>query len=99
MSIEFSAENVSEEPLTLIEDSIALFGEGGERFLPEADRNNGYVPHDLNILSNERGLLEPGVSREGRVSFELPVGASASVAQLGATDPTVEEEEYVDLGL
>ena len=53
----------------------------------------------MNILFNERGLLEPGVSREGRVNLELPVGASASVAQLGDTDPTVEEEEYIDLGL
>ena len=53
----------------------------------------------MNVLFNERGLLEPGVSREERVSFELPGGASASVAQLGATDPTVEGKEYVELGL
>ncbi len=99
VTVEFTVENVSEEPVTLTEDSIVLFGEGGEKFLPEPDRNNGFVPPDLNMLFNERSLLEPGVSREGRVNFELPAGASASVAQLGDTDPTTEEEKYVDLGL
>ncbi len=99
VTIEFTVENVSEEPVTLTEDTTVLLGEGGEKFLPEPDRNNGYVPHDLNILFSERSLLERGVTREGRVNFELPVGASASVAQLGDTDPTVEEEQYVDLEL
>lgn len=98
VTVTFTAENVSEEPFTLTAGEMTLIDNEGRRFPAEAAINSGYVPHDLNILFNEKSLLEPGMTREGEVNFELPVGASGLVLELGDADPNVEEEQYVDLG-
>jgi hypothetical protein len=78
---------------------MTLIDNEGRRFPAEAALNSGYLPHDLNILFNERSLLEPGTTREGEVNFELPVGASGLVLELGDTDPNVDEEQHVALEL
>ncbi len=97
--VTFTVENVSEEPFTLSAGEMTIIDNEGRRFPAEAALNSGYVPHDLNILFNERSLLEPGMTREGEVNFELPVGASGLVLQLGDADPNVDEEQNVDLEL
>jgi hypothetical protein len=99
VTVTFTVENVSEEPFTLAAGEMTIIDNEGRRFPAEAAINSGYVPHDLNILFNERSLLEPGTTREGEVNFELPVGASGLVLELGDADPNVDEEQYVDLEL
>ncbi len=98
VSLAFTAENVSEEPVTLTQETIVLFDSEGNEFLPEADRNNGFVVPEKNLLFTESGLLEPGQTKEGRVNFEVLRGSSGFEARLGDTDPTAGEERYVDLG-
>jgi Domain of unknown function (DUF4352) len=97
--VNFTVENVSEEPVTLVPGEMVIVDNEGRRFPAEAAINSSYVPFDKNILFNEKSLLEPGTTREGEVNFELPVGASGSVLQLGDANPNADEEKYVDLKL
>ena len=99
VSMDFTVENVSEEPVTLTGDTIALFDASGTEYRPQPDRNSTFVRPELNIVFNEGSLLKPGETKEGRVNFEVLPDSSGFVALLGATDPTLNEGEYVDLGL
>jgi Domain of unknown function (DUF4352) len=98
VTLTFTVENVSEEPVTLTEDSLTLLNDEEQRFPAQPDVNDTYVVPEKNLLFAEASLLEPGETKEGEVNFELPPGASASMAQLGGSDPNADEEEYVDLG-
>ncbi len=98
VSLEFVVENISDEPVTLTEETITLFDAVGNEYAPEADRNNAYVVPEKNLLFSHSGLLEPGQSKEGKVNFEVVPDSSDFIARLGDTDPTTNEEEYVDLG-
>jgi hypothetical protein len=96
--LDFTVENVSDRPITLTDETIALYDAAGTGYLPEADRNSSFVLPRYNILFNELGLLKPGETREGKVNFGVLPAAEGFVARLGDTDPTVREEKYVDLG-
>ncbi len=96
--LEFTVKNVSERPVTLTDESIALYGAAGTEYLPPPDINSTYILPRYAILFNELGLLQPGETRKGRVNFEVLTNAGGFVARLGDTDPTVSEEKYVDLG-
>src|SRR5215217_6865589 len=52
----------SDEPVTLTGDTIALFDAEGNEFRPEPDRNSTFIEPDLNILFNEKSLIEPGAT-------------------------------------
>lgn len=97
--VDFTVKNTSERPVTLTSEFLPLFSDDGRKFTPQSAANGGYVEDDKNILFNERSLLQPGETREGRVNIELPLNTSASVVQLGDNDPNVNEEKYVDLKL
>jgi hypothetical protein len=99
VSLEFTAENVADRPVTLTGETITLFDASGIEYQPEPDRNSVFVRPELNILFNEYSLLQPGVRKEGKVNFEVLSNASGITALLGDTDPTVSEGEYVDLEL
>lgn len=99
VSLIFTAENISEKPVTLNEDSITLFDQAGTEYLPEADRNSTYVEPEKNLLFEESSLIEPGATKEGRVNFGVLENSSGFTARLGDTDPTTSEEEDVNLGL
>jgi Domain of unknown function (DUF4352) len=96
--LDFTVKNVSDGPVALTDETIALYDAAGTEYLPEADRNSSFVQPRYNILFNELGLLEPGETREGKVNFDVSPDAQGFVARLGDTDPTVREEKYVDLG-
>ena len=103
--VTFSVENVSEGPVTLNPQSLVLVDEEGRKSEPAASVNTEYVVPDKAILFNERGLLDPGEDKEGKVNFDLrvPFGANPSAdlsgfrLRLGDGDPTKKEEKYVDL--
>jgi hypothetical protein len=105
--VTFSVKNTSDGPVTLTDDSMALVGDEGLTGRPTAVVNSEYVVPEKGILFNERGLLEPGEEKKGRVNFDLriPFGVNPSAdltsfrLKLGDGDPTVEEERLVDLGL
>lgn len=96
--LDFTVENVSEKPVTLTDEMVAILDGAGNEYLPEPDRNSTYVPREFNILFNELGLLRPGETREGKVNVGVPPDAAGFVARLGESDPIVSEEKYVDLG-
>jgi hypothetical protein len=98
VTMDFTVENLSEEPVTLTGDTVTLLDASGIKYQPEPDRNSTFVRPELNILFNEHSLLEPGEKGEGRVNFEVLPRASGFVVLLGDTDPTTSEGEYVDLG-
>jgi hypothetical protein len=98
VSIDFTVENVSDEPVTLTGDTIALFDAEGNEFRPEPDRNSTFIEPELNILFNEKSLIEPGATKEGRVNFGVLPSSSGFRALLGDTDPNASEGRYVDLG-
>ena len=103
----FAVENDSGGPVTLTEDSIALVDENGFEGHPAASVNSEYVDPAKAILFNERGLLDPGENREGKVNFDLaaPFGVEPTAdlsgfrIQLGDGDPAAEEGERLDLEL
>jgi hypothetical protein len=105
--VTFSVENVSDGPVTLNPESLVLVDEEGRKSEPAASVNTEYVVPKYAILFNERGLLDPGEEKEGKVNFDLkvPFGFNPSAdlsgfrLQLGDGDPTRKEEKYVDLGL
>jgi hypothetical protein len=96
--VSFTVENVSERPVTLTEESTALIDAEGREFPARAYLNSGYLAPEENVLFGERSLLHPGETAEGKVNFLVLEGASGLKARLGDTDPTVENEAYVDLG-
>ena len=97
VSIIFTVENISEEPVTLNEDSITLFDQAGNEYLPEPDRNSTYIEPEKNLLFDESSLIEPGVTKEGRVNFGVLENSSGFTARLGDANPTTSEEEDVNL--
>jgi hypothetical protein len=105
--VRFSVKNASDGPVTLTDESIALVNDEGLTGHPTPVTNSEYVVPEKAILFNERGLLDPGKEKEGRVNFDLripfDVEPSADLTgfrlQLGDGDPTVEEEKSIDLGL
>jgi hypothetical protein len=94
----FTVENTSEDPVTITEDAVFLLDEEGRKYPARAYLNSPYVEPEKDLLFTERGLLEPGATREGKVNFAVEPGASGFKAQLGDTDPTSDEERFVDLG-
>lgn len=105
--VTFSVKNASDGPVTLTDESIALVNDEGLTGHPAPVTNSEYVVPEKAILFNERGLLDPGEKKEGRVNFDLRipfnVEPSADLTgfrlQLGDGDPTVEEGKLIDLGL
>jgi hypothetical protein len=98
VSVDFTVDNISKRPVTLTEDTITLFDAEGNEFRPDPARNSTYVRPELNILFNENSLLQPGVTKEGKVYFEVLPRSSDFKVRLGESDPTMSEGEYVDLG-
>ena len=98
VSVDFTVENVSEEPVTLTSEEVTLYDASEIEFRPEPDRNSTFVRPELAILFNEHSRLEPGEKREGKLNVEVQPGSEGFVIRLGDTDPTVSEGEYVDLG-
>ena len=105
--VTFAVKNTSDGPVTLTDDSMALVGDEGLTGRPTAVVNSEYVVPERAILFNERGLLEPGMEKKGKVNFdlEIPFGVDPSAdltgfrLKLGDGDPTVDEERLVDLKL
>lgn len=105
LTVTFTVKNTSERPVTLSQDTMALVYANGQETPALAEFNPGYIEEEKNLLFNVNGRLEPGEVKEGRVNFDLAApfsaadpGEPASVRlQLGDTDPTVDEEAFVDL--
>jgi hypothetical protein len=104
VQLSFTAENTSDLPVTLNEESVALLRDGLED-VADSDVNAQFVNPDLNILFNEKGLIHPGESKEGKVNFDLQVPfeiedieeVSTLKVKLNDTDPTVDRAKEVDL--
>ena len=103
--VNFTVKNISEGPVTLTPESLILIDETGRESPPAASVNTEFVVPEYAILFNERRLLDPGEEKEGKVIYDLevPFGVDPSAdlsgfrLRLGDGDPTVEEEEHVDL--
>lgn len=103
--VTFAVENDSDGPITLGPESMVLVDEKGLESPPAASVNTEYVVPEEAILFNERGLLDPGEKKEGKVVYDLevPFGVTPTAdlsgfhLRLGDGDPTVEEEKSVDL--
>lgn len=98
VTMDFTVENVTDEPVTLTGEEITIFDQSGMEYQPEPDRNNTFVEPEKNLLFSEFGLIEAGQTKEGTVNFGVLNNSSGFIALLGDTDPTVNEGRYVDLG-
>lgn len=106
LTVTFTVENTSDEPVTLTQDSMALAGDEGQEGHPPANLNSEYVEPEKAMLFNEEGLLDPGEEREGKVNFDLaapfgtnPITDLSGLRLLLADEvATRGEGEYVDLG-
>jgi hypothetical protein len=106
VTVTFIVQNVSEGPVTLGSQSLTLVDEKGRESPPAASVNSEYVEPERAILFNERGLLEAGEEKRGRINFDLkvPFGINPSAdlsgfrLRLDDGEPTRKEEKYVDLG-
>jgi hypothetical protein len=98
VTMDFSAKNGTEHPITLTGETITLVDDEGNEFRPKPDRNDAFVEPDRNLLFSETGILEPGDTKEGRVNFEVLPDSSGFRARLGGTDTNASEGRYVNLG-
>ncbi len=98
VSLDFTVENVSEEPVTLTEETISILDSEGNEYQPAPDRNDTYVEHEKNLLYSDTGLIKPGETKEGKVNVEVLPHSSGFTAHLGDTDPNSSQGRYVDLG-
>jgi hypothetical protein len=98
ITITFTVENLSEQPVTLTGETITLLDSKGNEFRPEPDRNDAFIEPDQNLLFSETGLLEPGETKEGKANFEVLPGSSGFRVHLGDNDTNTSEGTNVDLG-
>lgn len=98
VTLAFEVENVSEEPITLQEETITLIDSEGREYRAEPDINDAFVEHEKNVLFGEASHLKPGQKREGKANFAVLPDSSDYRAHLGDANPNASEGKYVDLG-
>jgi hypothetical protein len=98
VTVAFTVENVSEQPVTLTEDAITLLDSDDNEYRPEPSRNDAFVEHEKNLLFSDTGILEPGETKEGEANFQVLPNSSGFTAHLGDINPNASEGRYVDLG-
>lgn len=92
--VDFDFTNDGSEPVTLDNYSLALIDSEGRESQVDTD-SFLYVPGDRQIFLER---INPGVTRQGEVIFEVASGASGFELEAGDTDPFSDENGYVDLG-
>ncbi len=73
--------------------SLAILDDQGRTH--EAD-TDAYVPSRLDLFLQQ---INPGVTQQARVVFNIAPGASGLILRLGDGDPFTEENGYVNLGI
>lgn len=93
VTVDLDFANNGSDPATLVNNSLTLIDSEGRESNPKSDAST-YIPEDRRILLEN---VNPGLTRQGRVIFEVPPDASGFQLEAGDTKP-FGEEAYVDLG-
>lgn len=93
VTVDFDFTNNGSDPVTLNNASVTLLDGGGRESNPKSDAST-YIPEDRRIFLEG---VNPGITRPGRVIFEVPPDASGFQLQVGDTKP-FGDDALVDLG-
>lgn len=93
VTVDLDFTNNGSDPVTLVNNSLRLLDSEGRESNPKSDALT-YIPEDRRILLEG---VNPGITRQGRVIFEVPPDASGFQLEAGDTQ-AFGEEAYVDLG-
>ncbi len=93
VTVDLDFTNNGSDPVTLVNNSLRLLDSEGRESNPKSDALT-YIPEDRRILLEG---VNPGITRQGRVIFEVPPDASGFQLEAGDTR-AFGEEAYVDLG-
>ena len=93
VTVDFDFTNNGSDSATLDNASVTLLDGEGRESRPKPDAST-YIPEDRRIFLES---VNPGITRQGRVIFEVPPDASGFQLQVGDTKP-FGEDALVDLG-
>ena len=91
--VDLTVRNNGEEAVTVDTQSLAILDDQG--LTHEAD-TDAYVPSRLDLFLQQ---INPGVTQQARVVFNIAPDASGLILRLGDGDPFTEENGYVNLGI
>ena len=94
VTVDFDFTNNGSDPVTLDNASLTLLDSEGRENRPKTDAST-YIPEDRRIFLES---VNPGITRQGRVIFEVPPDAAGFQLQVGDTNPFSSEDGAVDLG-
>jgi uncharacterized protein DUF4352 len=91
--VDLTVRNNGDEAITVDSESLAILDDQGRTH--EAD-TDAYVPPRLDLLLQQ---VNPGVTHQARVVFNIAPEASGLILRLGDGDPFSDVNGYVNLGL
>ena len=91
--VDLTFTNNSNESMVVDSNSLAILDDKGRTFEPDTDAT---VPMDRDLFLEE---VNPSLTQEGRVVFEVAPDAKALILRAGDTDPFSDENAYIDLGI
>ena len=91
--VELTVRNGGDEAITVDSASLAILDDQGRTH--EAD-TDAYVPSRLDLFLQQ---INPGVTQQARVVFNIAPDATGLILRLGDGDPFTETNGYVNLGI
>jgi hypothetical protein len=92
--VDFDFTNNGSDPVTLDNASVTLLDSEGRESRPKTDATF-YIPENRRLLLEN---VNPGLTRQGRIIFDVPPDATGFELQVGDTNPFAGEDAAVDLG-
>lgn len=93
VTVDFDFTNNGSDSVTLDNASTTLLDSEGRESRPKTDAST-YIPEDRKLLLEN---VNPGLTRQGRVIFDVPPDASGFQLQVGDTNPFGGEDALVEL--
>ena len=87
--------NNGKEAVTLDSSSLVILDDKGRENETDPDASM-YVPTNQDLFLNQ---VNPGVTKQGRVIFDIAPDAKGLILRCGDTNPFGGEDAYVDLGI
>lgn len=91
--VDLTFTNNSDEAMFVDSASLAVLDDQGRTFETDTD---AMVPMDRDLFIEQ---VNPSLTQEGRVVFEVAPDAESLIMRAGDTDPFSDENAYIDLGI
>jgi Domain of unknown function (DUF4352) len=95
VTVDLTVQNNGDEAITVDSESLALLDQQGRTHETDPDASF-YVPSKLDLFLQQ---VNPGVTQQARVIFNIAPDARGLILRAGDGDPFTEENGYVNLGI